>query len=553
MDGWFRTGDEMLVFGKLASQKPRAMDHPETERVEAGDDAPVHMDRIVPIYPLTEGLPQRWLRSLAWSIVHAHAPSVPEPAYTVENLPTRAAAFGHLHFPDELDDSERARQRLALDEFVDFQADLRRRRMAVQSRARATACAGHGRWSKQLLASLPFKLTGAQQRVLGEIQRDLAASVPMRRLLHGDVGSGKTVVAAAAITTVAECGRHTLLMAPTEILADQHARLLRTWLEPLGITVALRTRHHHDSTESGFASRGPILVVGTHALLEESFQLPEVGLVIIDEQHKFGVEQRNRLLRKGACPHLLVMTATPIPRTLALTLYGDLDVSVIDHLPGGRGAVRTHVRAADRLPRVMDFIRAELQRGRQAYVVYPRVGEESEEATPADVKGVEREAGRLERAFAPHRVGMLHGRMSAEEKERIMQSFRTGALSVLLATTVVEVGVDVPNATVMLVENAECFGLTQLHQLRGRIGRGPHAAHFILLSDQKTPAVLERMAVLTRTQDGFEVAEADLRLRGPGDLLGQNQSGMPPFRFGDLSRDLSLIDRARAIASKLRA
>ena len=545
MDRYFRVGDDLLVFAKVSSLKPRTVDHPETERVENDDDNRIHLDRVVPVYPLTEGLSQRWLRRVMWTVVQAHAADVPEPAYALADMPTRAEAFARLHFPDEQADADLARRRLALDEFVELHRTIRKRRLALQARAIGMPCTGKGQLLQRLTGALSFRLTAAQLRVMDEIRKDLAAPHPMRRLLQGDVGCGKTVVAAAATLTVAESGRHTLLMAPTEILAVQHAHRFREWFEPLGVKVLLQTSSQHEASKSQSKTSAPTLVIGTHALLETDFQLPDVGLVIIDEQHKFGVAQRNQLLRKGRCPHLLVMTATPIPRTLGLTLYGDLDISTIDQMPAGRGAVRTHVRATDRLPKVIEFIRGQLENGRQAYVVYPRVGDS---ATEADVKSVEREAAKLKKHFAPHAVGMLHGKMRPEDKDVVMEAFRAGRLAVLLATTVVEVGVDVPNASVMLVENAECFGLAQLHQLRGRISRGAHAGHFILLTNKTTPQVQERLAVLVETNDGFRVAEADLKLRGPGELLGQNQSGLPSFRFGDLANDFDLIQRARDIA-----
>jgi ATP-dependent DNA helicase RecG len=340
-----------------------------------------------------------------------------------------------------------------------------------------------------------------------------------------------------------ESGYNTLLMAPTEILAEQHGQTFRQWLEPLGIAVKLQTgsRHEANNEPSLFESDDqPTLVVGTHALFQSGFQLKNIGLVVIDEQHKFGVEQRNELLRKGDYPHLLVMTATPIPRTLGLTLYGDLDISTINEIPAGRGSIRTHARTPDRWPKIIDFINTQLNETRQAYVVYPRV-----EHAEDNVKAVTREAGKLQKAFSPHEVGIMHGRMKGDEKEAVMAKFREGQIHVLLSTTVIEVGVDVPNASIMLVENAEQYGLAQLHQLRGRIGRGEHESHFIMITSKDSPEIQERLEVLVETNDGFKVAEADLQLRGPGELLGQEQSGLPPFRFGDLRRDLDLIQLAR--------
>jgi ATP-dependent DNA helicase RecG len=384
----------------------------------------------------------------------------------------------------------------------------------------------------------------------------------MRRLVQGDVGSGKTVVAACCALMAIESGFNVALMAPTEILAEQHYQNFRHWFQPLGLAVALKTssyktptgRSPKSSSESNRstslpASPPPTLVIGTHALIESSYEVPHLGLVIIDEQHKFGVGQREQLVRKGSYPHVLVMTATPIPRTLGLTLYGDLDISLIDESPGGRGRIRTFVRGVEQLPKVHAFLRQKLAEGRQAYIVYPRVGEEADLAT--GVKAVTREFDRLQKDFAPFRLGLLHGRLAAEEKERVMTAFRANRIQALLATSVVEVGLDVPNATVMLIESAEQFGLAQLHQLRGRIGRGAHESFCVLVADLKTPEAKQRLRVLEETTDGFRLAEADLKLRGPGELLGREQSGPPLFRFGDLATDLPLVERARTLAAKI--
>ena len=346
-----------------------------------------------------------------------------------------------------------------------------------------------------------------------------------------------------------------MALAPTEILAEQHFRNFQKWFEPLGIKVELQTGNRKTvqadapkvqrvprGKPSTFNLRPSTLFIGTHALFTAGFDIPMLGLVIIDEQHKFGVSQRETLVRKGNYPHLLVMTATPIPRTLGLTLYGDLDVSVIDELPSGRGKIKTFVRTADTLPKVWDFIREKISGGRQVFVVYPRVEENAD-----GFKAVTKEFEHLKKLLAPFQVGLLHGRLKGAEKEAVMAEFRANNNQVLLATSLIEVGVDVPNATVMLIENAEAFGLAQLHQLRGRIGRGAHESFCILISDAKTPDSIGRLKVLAETNDGFKIAEADLKLRGPGELLGQQQSGLPPLRFGDLAEDLNLIRQAREL------
>jgi ATP-dependent DNA helicase RecG len=548
MENYFKVGDEVLAYGKTASLKPRTMDHPETEVFSNADEARIHLDRVVPVYPLTEGLSQRAMRQLAWCVVDQFASDITNPTHAAPGMPTRGEAVRQLHFPCEIKDAEIARQRLALDEFVEFQADINQRRKKLRRNARARNCIGNGKLTGQFNKSLGFVMTDAQRKVIGEIAADLGRRLPMRRLLQGDVGCGKTVVAATAIIMALESGFNAMLMAPTEILAEQHGRTFRQWLEPIGVPVALQTGSRHDMDEgpSLFDSgKQPMLVVGTHALFQSRFKLENIGLVVIDEQHKFGVEQRNELLRKGDYPHLLVMTATPIPRTLGLTLYGDLDISVIDEMPAGRGTMRTHARTTDSWPKIIEFIKTKLGEGRQAYVVYPRV-EHAEE----NVKAVTREADKLKRAFAPHEIGVLHGRLKSDDKEAVMAAFREGRIHVLLATTVIEVGVDVPNASIMLVENAEVYGLAQLHQLRGRIGRGKEDAHFIMVTGKDSTVASERLKVLVETTDGFEVAEADLRMRGPGELLGQEQSGLPPFRFGDLRRDLGLIRMARDLVIK---
>jgi ATP-dependent DNA helicase RecG len=571
MENYFHVGDDVFAYGKLVSLKPPTMDHPETEVGEAGDETSIHLNRIAPIYALTEGLPQRWLRTLIWRTLAQFEAAIAEPwpTLTLPDLPTRANALRRLHFPEEMADVEIARRRLALDELIPLQQAIRQRRRNFEARAHGLPCGGDNRLMKPFLAGLGFKLTAAQTRVLREIRADLAGPHPMRRLLQGDVGSGKTAVAACSALMALESGFNVALMAPTEILAEQHWQNFRRWFDPLRVAVELRTGSHKEGVErqpeverqSGLRVEGralPVpstlnpqpstLFVGTHALLTAGFDLPRLGLVIVDEQHKFGVGQREQLVRKGRYPHLLVMTATPIPRTLGLTLYGDLDVSVIDELPAGRGAIKTFVRTAESLPKVWDFVRKQLGEGRQAYLVYPRV--ETADAV-AGGKAAMAEAERLRAILAPHQVGLLHGRLSTMDKDAVMAAFRANRLQALVATSVIEVGVDVPNATVMVIENAEQFGLAQLHQLRGRIGRGAHKAFCVLVAAARTPEAKARLNVLAETTDGFRIAEADLQWRGPGELLGQEQSGLPRFRFANLATDLALVERARALAAQL--
>ena len=587
MEDWFTVGREFLVFGKPDSLKPRNLDHPETELVEPGEDEFIHVNRIVPVHPLTEGLTARVMRTLVWRALEKYETEllVAGCRLQVENpvtaarkelstfnfqpatLPARANAVRMIHFPEELTDVEIARQRLALDEFVALQFQIQSRRKKFEALSKALPCGGDNRLMKPFLAALGFKLTAAQTNVLREIRADLSGAHPMRRLLQGDVGSGKTAVAACSALMALESGFNVALMAPTEILAEQHYRNFVKWFEPLGVKVRLQTGSRKEASlqvescklkvektavsarkePSTFNLQPSTLTIGTHALLTGGFDLPKLGLVIIDEQHKFGVAQRETLVRKGNYPHLLVMTATPIPRSLGLTLYGDLDVSVIDEMPGGRGQIKTFVRMTDKLPKVFEFIREKISGGRQAYIVYPRVEVAD---TDKDIKAVTKEFENVQRALTPFKVGLLHGRIKPVEKEAVMAEFRANKIQVLVATSLIEVGVDVANASVMLIENAEHFGLAQLHQLRGRIGRGAHESFCILISDAQHEAAQARLKILEATNDGFKIAEADLKLRGPGELLGQQQSGAMNLRFGNLAEDLPLIRQARELVAK---
>ena len=556
MENYFAPGDEVLVFGKLGSLKPRAIDHPETEVIEAGEESFIHLNRLTPIYPLTEGIAQRWLRALIWRTLGAHESEIHERSFS--DIPaqflSRAQAIRGLHFPETEAEAVAARRRLALDEFLELQVHIQRRRRNFETKSQGLICRGDNRLIKPFLARVGFKLTAAQTRVLRELRQDLAGAHPMRRLLQGDVGSGKTVVAACCALMVLESRYEVAIMVPTEILAEQHFLTFSKWWEPLGIRVELQTGSHKTAPGgqgmpaiAAAPTPLPKLTIGTHALIESGFSPDNLGLVIIDEQHKFGVAQREQLVRKGRYPHLLVMTATPIPRTLGLTLYGELDVSTIDELPAGRARLRTFIRTSDKLPKVWAFLKSQLAAGRQAYVVYPRV----EEGATEGLKAVNLEYENVRKALSPFRVGLVHGRIRPRDKESVMAAFRAKELEVLLSTSLIEVGVDVPNATVMLIENAERFGLAQLHQLRGRIGRGANESFCILVAAARKQEARERLRILEETTDGFRISEADLKLRGPGELLGQLQSGLPNFRFGDLSADLDLLELARKLVSQL--
>jgi len=559
LENHFHVGEEVVVFGKLRSSKPRTMDHPETEIVESGEERFIHLGRITPIYPLTEGLAQRWLRGLIWRTLERCELGIDEPwnknafARHLVQFPSRAQALRSIHFPETMEQIELARRRLALDEFLTLQMQIHVRRRNLQTKALAIRCGGDNHLIKPFLGRLGFKLTDSQTSVLREMRKELSGPHPMRRLLQGDVGSGKTIVAACCGLMAIESGHDVALMAPTEILAEQHHINFSRWLNSLGVAVELYTSSHksHRSksglqgVEKNLTTRSHgSLTIGTHALLGSGFEQGNLGLVIIDEQHKFGVSQREQLVRKGQYPHLLVMTATPIPRTLGLTLYGDLDLSTLDQLPPGRGRIQTFVRTAGSLPKVWTFVRSQLKEKRQVYVVYPRI----EQNLESDLKGAIKELAVLKEALTPFQVGLIHGRLPAKEKENVMTAFRSHKLDVLLGTSLIEVGLDVSNATVMVVQNAEQFGLSQLHQLRGRIGRGAHDSYCILVAAAKTRQASQRLRVLEETTDGFRIAEEDLKLRGPGELLGQEQSGKPRFRFGDLATDMELIEYAREVA-----
>jgi RecG-like helicase/REP element-mobilizing transposase RayT len=759
------TGQRIVVFGRPRLRGKRiCMDHPEFEVIENDEEISIHFRRITPIYPATEGLSQRVLRGVIYRVLREFPDAGWQPiAPTSLARGERSNAIRAIHFPESWEARDTAREHLVLSEFFAMQMLIASRRFESSARAGQAHC-GSGAVLEKFLKGLPFELTAAQRKVISEIRRDLAAKYPMNRLLQGDVGSGKTVVAIAAMLLAVEAGYQTAFMAPTQILAEQHYEVLRRWLEPLGVHIALRTaarqeesgplplfacnenlgsarlqragdgilpsrtflesestsgahysrrrlphfekpwaiyavtittahrrtlspqartiilnawRHFHNTRYELFAfcvmpdhvhalfqpwpkneasreetkfwslaelmrslksftareinraeekvgsvweketfdryirsdrdlaekfhyilrnpwdagvagqnedypwiwtaedemraSRSsspqnaatstlqacapqtlpvphdPQIIVGTHALLYESVSFSNLGLAVIDEQHKFGVTQRARLTAREPAPDVLVMTATPIPRTLTMTVYGDLDVSTIDEMPGNRGKIITAVRDTAKLGEVLSFLRTQLEKGRQLYVIYPLI----EESDKLDVKAAAAEYELWRKRLHPFQCELLHGRIPAPEKQHIMDRFRRGDTNALISTTVLEVGVDVPNAAIMLIENAERFGLAQLHQLRGRIGRGEHKSYCILLSSSQAKEASAKLAVLERTTNGFEVAEADWELRGPGDVLGTAQSGLPALKIGDLKHDAELMRRARAAAMSI--
>ncbi len=563
---WFRApylgrvlkrGQRLVLHGKVTRFRGMlTLQHPDYEVVESGDDDRLHTGRLVPVYSSTEGLPQRGLRRLMFSIVEQFADAVPEmlsdAVRTRRRLVPLATALRDAHFPQTDDAAAAARRRLAFDDFLFLQLGLAILRSRT-TRARGIAMSPRGDLVARLRASLPYRLTAAQERVWDEIRRDMGAPFPMHRLLQGDVGSGKTVVAAHAVLTAIEAGYQAAVMAPTEILAEQHYMTFRQLLAPLGVRVTLLTSalkaRERTQRRAAVAAGEVDCAVGTHALVQQDVAFRRLGLAVVDEQHRFGVAQRARLKAKGEHPDLLVMTATPIPRTLALTLYGDLDVSVLDELPPGRRPVKTVARTEAKRRAIYAFIREQVAAGRQVYVVYPLV----EESEAVDLKAATDMARHLaEEVFPDLAVGLLHGRMSFEEKDAVMGRFKDGALHVLVSTTVIEVGIDVPNASVMLVEHAERFGLSQLHQLRGRVGRGPWTSYCILLHGAHlTEEAQRRIDALVATTDGFRIAEADLEIRGPGEFFGTRQSGLPEFRVADLIRDAALLEEARGEAQRI--
>ena len=513
---------------------------------ESLDAPPVTTRRILPIYPLTAGLSNAaMLKAVRQALSICNPPAEilpPEIRQQFGILPAERAYFA-IHEPSSIEEAELAKRRLIFEEFFIFSAGLSLMRAA---RAKTKVAPYETCDLAPLLQSLPFSLTGAQNRAIREIQRDLTRGTPMNRLVQGDVGSGKTMVAAAAAYLAIANGQQAALMAPTEILAEQHHASLSRLFAPLGIRTLLLTgsmtvkekRLAREAIASGEAD----LIIGTHALLTDDTQFRSLGLVIADEQHRFGVAQRAALAEKGSNPHLLVMSATPIPRTLALLLYGDLEVSIIDELPPGREPVDTFLVGESMRARINAFIRKQAAEGHQSYVVCPAV-EENEEL---NIKAAETWAETLQKTVFPDlRIGLLHGQMKGAEKEAVMAAFARGEADVLVATTVIEVGVDVPNATLMVIEDADRFGLSQLHQLRGRVGRGKAKSFCILTSRNKNQQTLARLKALCATNDGFKIAEEDLALRGPGDFFGSRQSGLPVFRVASLSCDLVTLKQAQ--------
>lgn len=548
-------GKQITVSGKVSQFSGRLVfQSPEWEYL---DRKLVHTGRLAPVYPLTSGLTAHWMRAIQHETVNCWAPRLPEylPAEILERLGLLALAEAtrQIHFPDNWEALEAARHRLAFDELLMIQLGVLKQRQTWKAHPSAPVTFDRARIDR-FIQALPYTLTPAQQRALDEILADMARPSAMSRLLQGDVGSGKTVVALAAMLAACDQGGQAVILAPTEILAEQHYLSMSKLLENTGqaeMTIELLT----GSTKT--AQRTPILaglaegsiriLVGTHAVIQKDVAMRNLRLAVVDEQHRFGVEQRGILRQKGQNPHMLVMSATPIPRSLALTLYGDLDLSIIDQMPAGRQTIKTYCLLPKDRARAYTFLRDQIQQGRQAFIICPLV----QESDKIEAKSAVEEHERLQKeVFSDLTLSLLHGRMSGKEKDAIMTDFRNGRSHILVSTSVVEVGIDIPNASVILIEGANRFGLAQLHQFRGRVGRGSHPSCCLLLSDSDTPESRARLDVMEKTSNGFELAEADLKLRGPGEFFGTKQSGLPNLKLVKLS-DTKLLELARAEAKTI--
>ncbi len=548
----FRPGRKIVISGRVEQDMNRlSFRHPEWEPLS---NQLVHTARIVPVYPLTEGITNRWIRRLTKSVVDYWAPRsadpLPESLKAQHKLVDLRSALSEIHFPSSLQKMESARRRLAFEEFLVIQIGvLQQRRKWREQPGKALNVDNQN--ISNFIASLPFELTRAQKRTLDEILGDIQQPSPMSRLLQGDVGSGKTAVAAAAMLAAVWNGAQAALMAPTEILAEQHLNTLTRVYGDHGPRVRLLTgstkSRDKEEIRELLAAGELDVIVGTHALIQEDVAFKELALAVIDEQHRFGVEQRAIIRSKGYHPHILVMSATPIPRTLALTVYGDLDLSIIDEMPPGRQEIKTHWLGPKERERAYRFIRKQIEEGRQAFVLCPLI----EESEAIDAKAAVEEYERLRTEVYPDlRVGLIHGKLRPKEKDQTMSAFRDHALDILVATSVIEVGIDIPNATVMLIEGADRFGLAQLHQFRGRVGRGEHPSFCLLLAEKSGSTSDERLKVIETTQDGFRLAEEDLKLRGPGEFFGTRQSGLPDLKVAKLS-DVKILEEARGAAQTL--
>src|SRR5262245_6704671 len=554
LDRTISKGDTLLVTGAVRFFHGRQLQP--REYINLGDDEDgMAQGRVLSVYPATEGLSFKVIRS----IIEAHLDALlelveeylPEDVLRVAGVPAIGDALRMVHRPSSLAEAYEGRSRLAFEELFFVHLLHQRAKTLAREHRRGITFVNRRELTTRLREALPYELTGAQVRSTREIIADMCSDRRMQRLLQGDVGSGKTIVALFAAVLAIENGYQAAIMVPTELLAEQHVGTMRRLLAPVGIDPILLTgslpARERKEIAARLATGAPVLVVGTHALVQEATVFAKLGFVAIDEQHRFGVEQRKALGAKGESPDVLLMSATPIPRSLALTLYGELDLSVLDERPPGRHPITTALRRESARDRVLAFVDRQIEDGRQAYIVYPVI----EESEKLDLKAATTMFEKLSAGpFASRRLALLHGRVPPEERDDIMRRFRDREIDILVATTVIEVGIDVPNATVMLIEHPERFGLSQLHQLRGRVGRGAEASYCILLGDV-SPDVAQRLSIFTGTEDGFEIARADLRLRGMGDLFGERQSGVPTFRIADPLKDEALNDQARLAAERL--
>jgi len=566
MLGKFKTGEKIIVSGKPTANKRSGLEivHPDTERVAGDATISLEIGKIVPVYHTTEGLHQKSMRSILNNVLDIYLPLVeeviPKDILRRHKLLSRSDAFHQAHFPPsegfttkDLDAFKTpAQKRLIFEELFLIQTGLAFKKKHATEIKTGTAFKTRGNLIKRFVKLLPFQLTAAQKRVLAEIMEDLEKEKPMNRLIQGDVGSGKTIVALTALLTAVDNGTQSALMVPTEILAEQHYLNIRPYCEELGIEVALVTgtlkgkerKAIYQDIEEGKTR----IIIGTHSLVQKEIQFEKLGLAVIDEQHRFGVLQREAIGKKGDQPHLLIMTATPIPRSLALTIYGDMDVSFLDEFPPGRQPITTNVYYEKYQDKAYALMDAEIKLGRQAFVVCPLI----EESEVMDLKAVATVFESIQSQFPHLNACLIHGKLKKEERQEIMSRFLKNEIQVLVATTVIEVGIDIPNATVMIIEHAERFGLAQLHQLRGRVGRGKHASHCLLAAyfpiSEEGKA---RMKAMQNSRDGFEIAEEDLKIRGPGDFMGTRQSGLPVLKIANLLRDIKILDVARKEAFSL--
>ncbi len=552
----FSLGREVILSG-VVKRNPYwgiglEIENPEFEFTDDDAENLIHTSRVVPVYRTTAGMSVRLLRSIMFNVVSACAEHLEDPLPgelpPKYHLPPLKDSICNIHFPDQEADIERLnsgtsdyQRRLSFDELFHLELGIAVMKKG-ETREKGIAFTPEGRLVKRLIEGLSFRLTAAQERVFGEILEDMKKPYPMNRLIQGDVGCGKTIVALMAMLSAVECGYQAAIMAPTEILAEQHYLNIRRLVEDLGLGICLLTASTKGGPAEEIASGGMHIVVGTHALIQAGVKFRKLGLVVIDEQHRFGVMQRALLRKKARNPDVLVMTATPIPRTLAMTVYGDLDYSVVDELPPRRSPVLTRLFYENRKQLIYQAIASEVNKGRQVYAVYPVI----EESENSDLKSAMLGKAALERMFPGYRTGLIHGKMKTAEREKVMASFKDGEIDILVSTTVIEVGVDVPNATMMLIVHAERFGLAQLHQLRGRVGRGSDQSCCLLLA---YPPVGEeakkRLDIMVKTTDGFRIAEEDLDIRGPGEFFGTRQSGIPDLKVASIVRDARLLEQAR--------